>query len=481
MSEVESLRIHGGMTPEGIATGGPALDAMEAANSGRRALERLQRSPNDAAALRDLERSLAALEDAARAAPGVAAQYDALIAELRSALPAQLAPPTTRRTSSARQALQALRRGHPQRAARILIGGRDASSLRRLNVAPEELEARLRSAGFRDGDIQDVREALEAEIGRRFQRLVRADGLRIVQRLERQLDRASAGDPRTLQQVEDELFSARGPELIQRMHLAGAEDEARALDRAMMRGEREGVRPHLQRALATMLPIVREQLERIRGGEEGVADAWGSAYRAFRTSVARVARSLGMDASPTAATKNASVLERAIRRSVVETEAHHQDAVDAARAVFDFAMGVTGYGFVSGLRSVGERAITSREARRRAVAGNASSAQAREAHTDEVVGAARDIGEGALGSLVKGILQELIAEVGGPEALAGGIEALGDRIYERLLRMDLPFRIPERETVHWLVERAVKKLIGEAADVPERVLERAARSGSPES
>ena len=482
MSEIDGLHLRGGATREGIATGGPSLVAQRAATEGRGALERLSRNADDADALRALESSLGALEDAVREAPGLAPRHEALIRELREALRSHLAPevPSTRPSAppSRSAARTALRNGHPQRAARLWLGGRDTTALRRLDVSPRQLERDLRRAGFRSDEISSMREALDAEIGRRFQALVRDDGRRVVESLERRLERATRGDGDAVRRFEDQLFSAEGPALIERLRMAGAEDEARALDSAAMRGDRAAARPHLRRALHAMYDVVRDQAERIRRGDEGLADAWGSAYRAFETSVVRVARRLGMHLDPSAALKDASVLERAVQRSVVETRDRHERAVEAGRAFFDLAMDVTGLGF-SDARAVLERRFATADAERRAVSGNGTLATAREAAAGEVVDTARMIGSAALSSVVEGLLEEACAALGITTQVETRLEELGDWVWERL--QGLPVRTPDRETVQALVRRAVEKMLGEARGQAQRDVERAIeRAATPQ-
>lgn len=331
-------------------------------------------------------------------------------------------------------------------------------ALRRMRVSPERMEAQLLSAGFEAQDVAPMLAAIEAEIGRRFAVLVRTDGLQIVRNLARDLDRATRGDGQALAQFEGELFGGQSQVFMERLRLAGA--DVAALERAVVSRDQAAVRQLLHAPLMKMREVVLEQLSRIESGGEGVDDAWGSAYLAFETSILTRARALGIRRDPRADLKHVTVLRRAIHRTINQQVAAHRRALDDGRAVFDLAMGLAGYPLLATTRGALERRSDTLDAERRAVTGNGTVSEAREARTEEVVGVARNVGETALGSLVGGLLNESIAELGGVDMVADNSEALADRVFEKL--QQLPIMTPDRETVRLLVRAMIDKAISEA-------------------
>lgn len=349
-------------------------------------------------------------------------------------------------------------------------------ALRRMHVSPERMEDQLRRAGFEAQDVPAMLVALEAEIGRRFGVLVRTDGLRIVRDLSHDLDRATRGDAQALAQFEAELFGGQSQVFMERLRLAGA--DVTALERAVSSRDHTAVRQLLHAPLMKMRDVVLEQLSRIESGTEGVNDAWGSAYLAFETSILTRARALGVQRDPRADLKHVTVLRRAIHRTINQQIAEHQRALDDGRAMFDLAMGLAGYPLLGATRGTLERRSDTLDAERRAVTGNGTVSAAREARTDEVVGVARDLGEAALGSLVRGLVHESITELGGVDVIADNSDALADRVFEKL--QQLPIMTPDRETVRLLVRALIDKAIGEARDdvVPTEAFEAALESQS---
>lgn len=430
-----------GMTREGIVfdLDTPSGRAMEAEGPARRAIAEVRQGGSTEAA----ERALANLEDAVRGLPaGQAARYHATIRELATAIGESRVGDARSQRSSRRpnDPIAAALRGGTRRFAQSLLSQarRNPRAMRALSrVSEDQLVARLeRNGATPEAARREVSELREG-LGRLFHDQVKTEGRQIMRNAERQFHQAAVGMGSEFQRFAEMLSDGRSGDLIERLRLGGAPEEAAQL-RSMLDAEmrnpslREQHATEKRRLLTAALTRVAHAIEEHNDAVSSFDADFGDAYRAFPSAMRALARRSGIELEG----NEGGLLGAAVREHVEHAEHEHHMAhvVGHAVTVGAVALVSAGLGLLALAVNTGAQATMAGDRRTqtalagvRAAGGASDAGSVREQQAADTVADAVAVGEVAMqAGLALGAASAGGSHMAGAGAAERAMEGLAD-------------------------------------------------------